>query len=320
MKLIEARDLRVALNRREILRGVDFDVAAGEVVGLVGPNGAGKSTLMRALAGILRPTAGAIQFEGKPLHAVPARRRGRRMAYLPQGRAVHWPLTAERVVSLGRLPHRMPWEPLAGAHCESIRAAMIRTDTAHLADRPVNELAGGEKALVLLARALAGEPALLLADEPTAGLDPNHQIQVMQVLRELAAREGRAVAVVLHDLTLAARFSDRLYLMREGLILAAGRPGEVLTAANLKAGFGLEAHAGLHAGEFFVLPWRRVAKSGPEESKVCESCGETFACGAANAGGCWCGERPLSEAALDRLKANYNDCLCPRCLAVHGAR
>ncbi|MDD5225571.1 MAG: ABC transporter ATP-binding protein, partial [Candidatus Omnitrophica bacterium] len=180
----------------------------------------------------------------------------KKVAYLPQGQVIHWPLTVKRLVSLGRIPHLMPWESLGPEDEKAIAQAMEDTDVAHLADRFIDHLAGGERNLVLLARALATQPSVLLADEPVQGLDPAHGLQVMELLSCFANSERGAI-VVLHDLTLAARFCHRLVLIHQGKVLASGKPEEVLSPKNLKASYHIEAKYGA-GDDFYIVPWKKV--------------------------------------------------------------
>ena len=241
----------VTLGGRRVIDAVSADLAGG-VIGLIGPNGAGKSTLVRAIAGLI-PTAGAILIDGNPVAIMPLRDRARRIAYLPQGQAVHWPLTVERLVALGRLPHLAPFSRAGEADAAAIGRALDRTGLGSLRDRPIDELSGGERARVLLARALAVEAPLLLADEPLAALDPAHQIEVMALLRAESAR-GATVIAVLHDLTLAARWCDRLLLIDQGRLVADGKPVDVLTTDRIGSVYNVSAFIGEAAGEPLIVP------------------------------------------------------------------
>ena len=256
MTRLTADGINVRIDGAEIVAGASLAAAAGELVGLIGPNGAGKTTLLRAVAG-LAPCDGTVLLDGRPAAALDRRAFARALAYLPQGHDVHWPLTARRLVALGRLPHLAPWQRPGPADAAAIDRAMARTDIAHLGGRNVQTLSGGERARVLLARALAVEAPLLLADEPIAALDPYHQLHVMALLRA-TADAGAAIVAVLHDLTLAARHCDRLVLMHEGRVLAEGDPAAVLDDGNLRAAYRLAALRGTHEGSSFVLPWRRL--------------------------------------------------------------
>jgi iron complex transport system ATP-binding protein len=262
MTLLAAKDVSVAFNGHAVVDRVTLSVAGGELVGLIGPNGAGKTTLIRALAGVLAPSRGAVTFDGRPLAAVPRRALARRLAYMAQGADCHWPLTVERVVALGRLPHLAPWQRPGEDDRRAIAEALDAADMRAFTDRRATSLSAGERARALLARALAVEPEALLADEPVAALDPGHQLDLMSLLLA-RARRGAAVVVVLHDLSLAARFCHRLVLLHEGRVLAEGTPEAVLTATTLARAYGIEAVIGRHGSEPYVVPWR-VVRAGPE--------------------------------------------------------
>ncbi|MGF1659067.1 MAG: ABC transporter ATP-binding protein [Rubrimonas sp.] len=236
--LLELRDLRVKLGAREAVRGVTLALARGAFVGLIGPNGAGKSTLMRAALGLI-PAQGDRLLGGDPVARLAPPERARRAAWAPQEREIAWPLPVRALVALGRAPHRAG--PATARDARAVDAAMARMDVAQFADRPADQLSGGERARALIARALAQEAPLLLADEPTAGLDPAHQIALMEAFAALAA-EGRGVMASLHDLGLAARWCHRLILLDAGRVAAEGPPREVLTPELLARIYGVRAH------------------------------------------------------------------------------
>lgn len=238
---LEARSLVVSLGGRQVLGGIDLAVAPGRVVAIVGPNGAGKSTLLRALAGLVTPDAGRVLLGERGIAAIPAAERARAVAYLPQDRIVHWPLSVEAVVELGRLPHRGTGSVSAEDDRLAVAKALRAMDVADFAVRPVTELSGGERARVLLARALAQEAGLLLADEPTAGLDPAHALSLFAHLERLT-QEGRGIAVALHDLSLAARFCDTVLMLMGGKAIACGPPAEVFTPETLALTYGIDAN------------------------------------------------------------------------------
>ncbi len=257
MTLLAARGLAVSLGATRVLDGVDLDVAAGEVVGLIGPNGAGKTTALRTLAGLLRPAQGDIRLDGTPLTAIGRAALARAIAYLPQHGPCHWPLTVAHLVMTGRAPHIGPWRGPGAADREAVSRAMAACDVATLAERPMDRLSGGEQTRVLLARALAVEPRLLLADEPIAGLDPAHQLDILGRLRQRAA-SGTGIVVVMHDLTLAARFCDRLVLLFAASVAAEGEPALVLSPDNLARCYGIRAHYGSVDGNPIVVPMART--------------------------------------------------------------
>lgn len=237
---LEARDITVALGRRRVLEGASLAAAGGELIAILGPNGAGKSTLLRSMAGLLKPIAGAVTLDGTDVNAWDRAALARAIAYLPQSRAVHWPLSVENVVCLGRLPHGAGPGRMRPADRAAVEAALVAMDLIALRERPATELSGGELARVLVARALAQEAQTLLADEPTAGLDPAHQMALFDKLRRIAG-EGRSVVVALHDLSLAARYCHRIVLLKDGRTLAAGPPDAVLSSERLAAVYGIEA-------------------------------------------------------------------------------
>ncbi len=222
------------LGGRAVLKAVDLSVGAGELVAVVGPNGAGKSSVIRALAGLLPLTGGRARLGDEDVCELSSRGRAERAAYLPQERRIAWNLPALEVAALGA-PFLAASNGLARA-----RAALVEVEAGHLADRGVAEMSGGERARVLLARALATDADALLVDEPTAGLDPEAQLMVLERLKARAVG-GQAVLVSLHDLALAARYADRVVVLDEGRVAADAAPMPALTPEVLARVFGLTA-------------------------------------------------------------------------------
>jgi iron complex transport system ATP-binding protein len=222
------------LRGRRVLADASATFAAGRITVILGPNGAGKTSLLRAAAGLIAPSAGKIAIDGRAIAGMRRDDRARTIGYLPQSGDVAWNMRARDVVALGRLPHRT-----SAAADIAVLAAMAATDTEQFAERRVGELSGGERARVLLARVLAGEPQWLLADEPLASLDPAHQLDLLDRLRGQAAR-GVGVVVVLHDLVQAARVADEILMLRDGRVFAFGPPDEVLTQQHLRDAFGVD--------------------------------------------------------------------------------
>lgn len=248
MSLLTAGHVQIMLGGQRVLDGIDLHLDKGELVGILGPNGAGKSTLLKVLAGLI--PCPDVQLDGQSLEAVKPVQRARRIAYLPQGVQAQWPITGQDLVMLGRMPHRtLPSRDLA-----VVQRVMAEVDTAHLADRSFATLSGGERARLLLARALAVEAPILLADEPIAHLDPNHQLRVLDLLRR-RADAGDGVMVVLHDLSLAARVCDRLYVLHQGRIAAEGIPATILDDQLLARVFGIQAWRG-QADQPVLVPWK----------------------------------------------------------------
>jgi len=245
--------LTVSLGGHEILRDVSCSFETGEFVALIGPNGAGKSTLLKSLAG-LQDYSGQITLDRQSLGLIERRERARTIGYLGQSGQAHWPISVEALVSLGRLPFGDENDQNGAA---AIETALADCDLLPLRHRAVTALSGGERARVLLARVLAGQPKILLADEPVAGLDPTHQLDVMTTLHDKAAG-GAAVIVVLHDLSLAVRFAERIILLHNGVVAANGTPDDVITPENLADCYGIEAKQGLVDGIPYVLPASRI--------------------------------------------------------------
>ncbi len=238
--LLDFEGVSLRLGERDVLRRVSLSLAGGEVVGLVGPNGAGKTTLLRVGSGVVAPDEGGVRLAGRGIHEMRRRDLARQLAVVPQEIAAAFPFTAGELVLMGRAPHLGPLGFDTPADVARAREAMARVGIEHLASRSVLELSGGERQLVLVARALAQEPRVLLLDEPTAHLDLRHRLEVLARVREFAT-EGRGALVVSHDLGLAARSCDRVALLRDGSVRAVGSPTEVLTSETLRRVFGVEA-------------------------------------------------------------------------------
>jgi len=262
MSALSADNVSVVLGPGvQVLNSVSMSPAAGQVTGLIGPNGAGKTTLLNVMAGLLEPKEGRILYGGKPIDQISRQQRGQEIAYLEQDTQCHWPLTVERMVMLGRTPYLKPFRGESADDHAHVADALKRCDVAQFSDRNVLTLSGGERARAMLARALTGEPKVLLADEPTAGLDPYHQLHVMELLRE-HAQAGTAIIVVLHDLTLAARFCDRVCVLADGEVAADGPPVEVFASDVVPQVYGVTTSTGIHDGQTYVVPWRRLPSSG----------------------------------------------------------
>jgi iron complex transport system ATP-binding protein len=256
--ILEAKQLSVSLGGRQIVKNMSFQLNPNEVVGVIGANGSGKSTLLKAVAGLLPMDSGSVNLDGKPLLNYAPKEIARTMAYLPQGAECHWPLSVERVVALGRLPFR-GMANLRPEHDKTlITRALEAVDALHLRTRVITELSGGERARVFLARALAGDPALMLIDEPAAGLDAYHHLQLMELLAA-RAHEGRGILVVMHELGMAARFCDRLLLIHDGELLASGAPGEVLTDELLAKAHRVRVFRAEYEGDSVLVPWSRIS-------------------------------------------------------------
>ena len=251
------RNLHASLGGTRIIHDVSLDIPGPGFVGLVGPNGAGKTTLIRAIASLI-PFEGDISLDGASLSNLTSRHLANKLAYLAQNAESHWPIEVSRLVALGRLPYLEPFRQMREADEKAVERAMELADVARYRGRDVMSLSGGERARVLLARALAVEAPLLLADEPVASLDPYHQLRIMEVLENYAKKSGRIVVAVLHDLSLAARFCDRLVLLHEGKVHASGSPEDVLTGENLEEVYRVKVFSGREGDARFVVPLSRT--------------------------------------------------------------
>jgi iron complex transport system ATP-binding protein len=254
---LAAQHLEVTLAGRTVLNDVSLSLPSAQLVALVGPNGAGKTTLLRALAGLV-PSTGTVEVGGDRLSSLSLRERAKRFGYLPQGHLVHWPLPAKDVVALGRYPHGATDPARLSARDEqAVLRAMQATNVVEFAERPITELSGGERSRVALARVLAVEAPIVLADEPTASLDPRYQIDVMINLRGAADR-GVLVVVVTHDLGLAARFADTVLVLSAGRLVAQGKPAQALSEQIMADVFRISAYRADYRNEAVILPWAGV--------------------------------------------------------------
>ena len=239
--LLETHNLSGGYGRIPIVKAIDLALKPGEWLCLLGANGSGKSTLLRLMSRILQPQQGVILLDGKAIHQQPMQAVARRLAILPQQQTIPPGLTVEQLVSLGRAPYQNWWEwELDTTGKKQVEAAMVETGVIQFCDRPVNQLSGGEKQRVFLALALAQNPKVLLLDEPTTYLDIHYQLQLLDLLKYLNQKQKLSIITVLHDINLAARYGDRLGLLRQGQLLGVGSPETILTPENMSAVFDVE--------------------------------------------------------------------------------
>ena len=256
MNALVADAVSVTIEGAPILSSISATFAPGQVTAVLGPNGAGKSTLLACLAGLRTPDTGDVLIGGTLRSKLHRQELARRIGFLPQTADVHWDVDVATLVGLGRFPHRGRWGETA-ADRAAVAKAMAATDVTAFAARSVNTLSGGERARVLLARVLAGEPEWMLADEPLANLDPAHQLDGLDCLRSVAAG-GAGVVVVLHDLNHAARVADQVLLLRNGTVIAQGPPEVVLTEALIAKTYGVATHiSATPSGQRFIIPTMR---------------------------------------------------------------
>jgi iron complex transport system ATP-binding protein len=238
---LRAEGVRLGYGDRVVVEDLDLDVVSGTVTAVIGPNGCGKSTLLRALGRLLKPSSGQVVLDGKRIDRTPTREVAKVLGLLPQAPSAPEGLTVADLVARGRHPHQAWYRQWSSDDEEIVAQALEWTGIEDLAERPVDELSGGQRQRAWISMALAQGTDLLLLDEPTTFLDLAHQVDVLELVRRLHREAGRTVVMVLHDLNLAARYADRLVAMRDGRIIAAGEPGDVITEEMLAEVFGLDA-------------------------------------------------------------------------------
>ncbi|MEV6754940.1 ABC transporter ATP-binding protein [Streptomyces sp. NPDC051214] len=242
---LSARELTLAYEDREVVHQLELAVPDGKVTVIVGPNACGKSTTLRALGRLLKPRSGAVLLDGDALAKLPTKKIAQQIGLLPQTPVAPEAITVADLVARGRQPHQHWWQQWSDEDERAVTEAMERTDVAALAERSVDELSGGQRQRVWIAMAIAQETDILLLDEPTTYLDIAHQVEVLDLVRQLAADtpeggRGRTVVVVLHDLNQAARYADHLVAMKQGRIVAEGAPADVVTEDLVREVFGLD--------------------------------------------------------------------------------
>ncbi len=240
MKTLEVKNISLSYNHHAVVKDLSFTLMPGEFVGLIGPNGSGKTSIIKALSRVLSPGSGEIVLDGKPLKLLSRHTLARCIGVVPQNASLPETFTVSEVVLLGRNPHLGFLGTESPKDLAVASWAMERTGVASLASRKIGELSGGERQRVTIARILAQEPESILLDEPTANLDINHQVEILDLIRSLCRERNIAVLIALHDLNIASQYCDRLILIKEGHVHAQGFPGEVITSANIKEVYGAE--------------------------------------------------------------------------------
>ncbi|MDJ1133378.1 ABC transporter ATP-binding protein [Streptomyces iconiensis] len=236
---LEARDVRLGYGGRDIVSGLSLEVPQGAVTVVVGPNACGKSTLLRAMARLLAPSSGAVHLDGRSVAETPTKEVAAVLGILPQSPVAPEGITVSDLVGRGRYPHQGWFRRWTAEDDEAVAGALLATDVLELAARPVDELSGGQRQRVWIAMALAQGTDILLLDEPTTFLDVSHQLDVLDLLTDLNHADGTTIVMVLHDLNLACRYADHLVVMRDGRIVAEGKPSEVVTEELMSEVFGM---------------------------------------------------------------------------------
>lgn len=271
--ILSTRDLRLNLGGHEILHGINLDFSAHKIHAILGPNGCGKTTLVKGMCGAAKLSQGEVFLDGRPISGLSAAKMARKMALVWQGGHITGDLTVQRLVSYGRYAHLPWWQLRPPTHDHAVEHAMARTGVLPMASRRVETLSGGERQRVWLAAALAQEPELLLLDEPTTYLDIAHQIDILELVRELNQTSGLTVVMVLHDLTQAARYCDDCVVMGDGRVLRQGRPDQALSWAAIAQDFSVDSWVtnDPQGGRPVVAPRARVRRSnnfGPDRQST----------------------------------------------------
>jgi iron complex transport system ATP-binding protein len=253
---LKIKDVTFGYASSPILKNISMELGASEVLGVVGPNGSGKSTLIRCIDRILKPQKGSILLEEREIKDMGRMEIAKRLGYVPQSSPRIFPMTVFDTVLMGRRPH-LSWHS-SGRDREKVIEALQLLDIEALGLRDINELSGGEQQRVLIARALAQEADVLLLDEPTSNLDIRHQLEVMEIIKNLVIKKGLSAIIAIHDLNLGSRYADRVVMMNEGRIFAAGDPISVFTPQNIAQAYGVESLVKNDNGELYIVPKRPV--------------------------------------------------------------
>jgi iron complex transport system ATP-binding protein len=246
MNCITVDSVTVRAGARTILASLDCTVREGDFLVIIGPNGAGKTTLLKALFGLVPLSSGSITVLGRPLADYSRRQLAATLALVPQHLNLEFAFTVEETVLMGRAPHLGLLERERRADHAIARQAMAFTDVAHLAGQRLDQLSGGERQRTMIARAICQQPKIMLLDEPTAALDPAHQLRIMELMQRLRLEENMTVVMVSHDLNLAGLFASRILLLKDGTALCSGSPAEILTPDNLRRAYGCAMHVDGH--------------------------------------------------------------------------
>ena len=265
MVKLKIKDVGFSYASVPVLNGICIELTASEMLGIVGPNGAGKSTLIRCIDRILKPQRGSILLDGQDIKEMHLMELARKIGYIPQSASQVFPATVFDTVLMGRRPH-LGWRS-SEKDTEMVLETLQLLNIEEFAMRDINELSGGQQQKVFIARALTQEPEILLLDEPTSNLDIRHQLEVMDIIKNIVRERGISAIMAIHDLNLASRYADRIVMMNSGKIFAAGNPTSVLTPENIKHVYGVEVKVNNHDERPYIVPIRPVRHYGDESTE-----------------------------------------------------
>ncbi len=256
MNSIEVKNLKFGYKEDLVLKDIFFDIKKGTFLSIIGPNGSGKSTILKILNNIYYPESASILIEGKDINKFKKKELARKIALVPQDTAINYEFTVEEVVLMGRHPYKGRFEMENKDDYKLVEDALKLTNTYYLKNRMITELSGGERQRVLIARALAQEPSIILLDEPTAHLDINHQIEILNLLKTLNREKGTTIVLVIHDINLGIRYSDEILMLNKGRILGRGKPEKVITKENIKEAYDLKVEIDMnkHTDKIYLTP------------------------------------------------------------------
>lgn len=240
MYSLEVKNLKFGYERELILKDISFNVEKGKFISIIGPNGSGKSTLLKNLNRIFTPREGKVAVESVDINRIKTKELAKKIALVPQNTIIDYEFTVEEIVLMGRYPHKRRFQREDDDDYKIVKEALEMTNTLHLKDRIITEISGGERQRVIIAKALAQNPSIILLDEPTSHLDINHQMEILSLLRKLNKEKGTTIVVVIHDINLASRYSDEVIMLNEGKIIGIGSPEKVITKENIEFAYNIK--------------------------------------------------------------------------------
>lgn len=240
MNIIEVSNLKFGYDKNLILNDISLNIVKGSFVSLIGPNGSGKSTLLKHFNGLYNGDSGTVKVDGKEVKKYKSRDLAKKIAFVSQNTNIDYEFTVEDIVLMGRHPYKNRFEKENKHDFEIVKNALIDTNTLHLKDRLITELSGGERQRVIIAKAIAQNPEIIILDEPTSSLDINHQIEILKLLKKFNIENGTTIVLVIHDINLATRYSDEIIILKDGSILGKGNPLEVITKENIETAYTLK--------------------------------------------------------------------------------